>query len=341
MSRPAASDQVTQSGPSYPPRDLPQAGRRRRAARGYRQRAMSPRRWCPRRSACAAAVITREAAVLCGGRLGRRDLPAARRRRCSSPGTRTMASRWRADDVIFEIAGAGARPAHRRAHRAQLPADCCPARRPTTRALRRCRGRHRLPHPRHSQDRCPGCALAQKYAVRCGGADNHRMGSVRHDAHQGKPHRRRGLDHRGHRGRAGSARPAVTVEVEVESLARVRRRRSPRRPDIIMLDEFSTAMTCAPPWRCNRAQQRAGEARGLRQRRRSRTCARSPRPASTTSRSARSPSTLRAIDLSMRWSSSQRTERGGLRRRRTSARAGAGRCHSPARSRRRGWSASG
>jgi nicotinate-nucleotide pyrophosphorylase (carboxylating) len=83
----------------------------------------------------------------------------------------------------------------------------------------------------------PGLRTAQKYAVRCGGADNHRMGLFD-----------RVLIKENHVAAAGSitgaieaARrnaPGITVEIEVESLRELEEALNAR-PDIIMLDEFS------------------------------------------------------------------------------------------------------
>jgi nicotinate-nucleotide pyrophosphorylase (carboxylating) len=83
----------------------------------------------------------------------------------------------------------------------------------------------------------PGLRTAQKYAVRCGGADNHRMGLFD-----------RVLIKENHIAAAGSitgaieaARrnaPGITVEIEVESLRELEEALNAR-PDIIMLDEFS------------------------------------------------------------------------------------------------------
>lgn len=83
----------------------------------------------------------------------------------------------------------------------------------------------------------PGLRLAQKYAVRCGGARNHRLGL--HDMV---------LIKENHIAAAGSiaaaiaaARrlsPGVPVEVEVETLAEFDEALAAR-PDVIMLDEFS------------------------------------------------------------------------------------------------------
>ena len=85
----------------------------------------------------------------------------------------------------------------------------------------------------------PGLRSAQKYAVRCGGGDNHRMGLYD-----------RVLIKENHIAAAGSltgaieaarrSAPGLTVEVEVESLAELEEALSAG-PDIIMLDEFSAA----------------------------------------------------------------------------------------------------
>ena len=83
----------------------------------------------------------------------------------------------------------------------------------------------------------PGLRTAQKYAVRCGGADNHRQGLYDQV-----------LIKENHIAAAGSitaavaagrrTQPTVRVEVEVESLAELREALAAS-PDIIMLDEFS------------------------------------------------------------------------------------------------------
>jgi nicotinate-nucleotide pyrophosphorylase (carboxylating) len=85
----------------------------------------------------------------------------------------------------------------------------------------------------------PGLRLAQKYAVRCGGGRNHRMGL--YDMVLVKEN---------HIIAAGSIKAAITaarmgspgipVEIEVESLAEFREALTAR-PDVIMLDEFSHA----------------------------------------------------------------------------------------------------
>ena len=83
----------------------------------------------------------------------------------------------------------------------------------------------------------PGLRSAQKYAVRCGGGDNHRMGLYD-----------RVLIKENHIAAAGSISGAiaaarrtargVTVEVEVESLTEMEEALNAR-PDVILLDEFS------------------------------------------------------------------------------------------------------
>jgi nicotinate-nucleotide pyrophosphorylase (carboxylating) len=85
----------------------------------------------------------------------------------------------------------------------------------------------------------PGLRTAQKYAVLCGGAQNHRMGLYD-----------RVLIKENHIAAAGSltgairaARshaPGVTVEVEVESLAELAEALAAS-PDIVLLDEFTLA----------------------------------------------------------------------------------------------------
>jgi nicotinate-nucleotide pyrophosphorylase (carboxylating) len=83
----------------------------------------------------------------------------------------------------------------------------------------------------------PGLRSAQKYAVRCGGGENHRLGLYD-----------RVLIKENHVAAAGSisgaiaaARasvPQITVEVEVESLSELEEALNAR-PDIVLLDEFS------------------------------------------------------------------------------------------------------
>ena len=83
----------------------------------------------------------------------------------------------------------------------------------------------------------PGLRTAQKYAVRCGGADNHRMGL--YDMVLIKE------NHIAASGSIGAAvaaarrlSPGIGVEVEVETLAELEEALTAM-PDIVMLDEFS------------------------------------------------------------------------------------------------------
>jgi nicotinate-nucleotide pyrophosphorylase (carboxylating) len=85
----------------------------------------------------------------------------------------------------------------------------------------------------------PGLRSAQKYAVRCGGAQNHRIGlydmvliKENHIAAAGSI--------RGAVSAAKRAAPGIKVEVEVESLAELEEALTAA-PDIVMLDDFSHA----------------------------------------------------------------------------------------------------
>ena len=85
----------------------------------------------------------------------------------------------------------------------------------------------------------PGLRLAQKYAVRCGGCRNHRIGLF--DAVLIK------VNHIMAAGSIGNAiatarrlHPGVTVEVEVENRAELEEALAAR-PDIVMLDNFDLA----------------------------------------------------------------------------------------------------
>ncbi|TVR63097.1 MAG: carboxylating nicotinate-nucleotide diphosphorylase [Candidatus Competibacteraceae bacterium] len=85
----------------------------------------------------------------------------------------------------------------------------------------------------------PGLRLAQKYAVRCGGCQNHRIGLF--DAVLIKENH---IMAAGSIGQAvATARhlhPDVTIEVEVESLVELEEALAAR-PDIVMLDNFDLA----------------------------------------------------------------------------------------------------
>ena len=85
----------------------------------------------------------------------------------------------------------------------------------------------------------PGLRSAQKYAVRCGGADNHRLGlydrvliKENHIAAAGSI--------TGAIAAARSRSPGISVEVEVESLTELEEALNAA-PDIVMLDDFTPA----------------------------------------------------------------------------------------------------
>jgi nicotinate-nucleotide pyrophosphorylase (carboxylating) len=85
----------------------------------------------------------------------------------------------------------------------------------------------------------PGLRLAQKYAVRCGGGQNHRLGL--HDMVLIKEnHIVAAGSIAGAIAQARAANPQIPVEIEVESMAEFREALRAQ-PDVIMLDEFSSA----------------------------------------------------------------------------------------------------
>ncbi|MDS4019259.1 MAG: carboxylating nicotinate-nucleotide diphosphorylase [Candidatus Competibacter sp.] len=85
----------------------------------------------------------------------------------------------------------------------------------------------------------PGLRLAQKYAVRCGGCRNHRIGLF--DAVLIKENHIMAAGSITHAiAAARSLHPGVTVEVEVENLAELEESLAAR-PDIVMLDNFDLA----------------------------------------------------------------------------------------------------
>ena len=85
----------------------------------------------------------------------------------------------------------------------------------------------------------PGLRLAQKYAVRCGGCQNHRIGLF--DAVLIKENHIMAAGSISNAIAAARQRhPGVTVEVEVESLAELQEALVAR-PDIVMLDNFDLA----------------------------------------------------------------------------------------------------
>ncbi|MDS4042715.1 MAG: carboxylating nicotinate-nucleotide diphosphorylase [Candidatus Competibacter sp.] len=85
----------------------------------------------------------------------------------------------------------------------------------------------------------PGLRLAQKYAVRCGGCRNHRIGLF--DAVLIKENHIMAAGSITHAiAAARRLHPGVTVEVEVENLAELEEALAAR-PDIVMLDNFDLA----------------------------------------------------------------------------------------------------
>jgi nicotinate-nucleotide pyrophosphorylase (carboxylating) len=179
-------------------------------------------------------VITREAAVLCGQAWAdetfRRLDPLVRLTWHAADGARLVA-----DQVVLEIAGparavlTGERTA---LNFLQLLSGTATVARAYVDAVAGT-GCHIL----DTRKTVPGLRTAQKYAVRCGGADNHRMGLFDQI-----------LIKENHIAAAGSitaaiaaargSEPRVAVEVEVESLQELAEALAAG-PDIIMLDEFT------------------------------------------------------------------------------------------------------
>ncbi|WP_319379832.1 carboxylating nicotinate-nucleotide diphosphorylase [Thiomicrorhabdus sp.] len=86
----------------------------------------------------------------------------------------------------------------------------------------------------------PGLRLAQKYAVACGGADNHRIGL--YDAILIKENHIMSAGSIAQAiGKAKQLHPGITVEVETENLDEVRQALDAK-ADIIMLDNFTLQM---------------------------------------------------------------------------------------------------
>jgi nicotinate-nucleotide pyrophosphorylase (carboxylating) len=181
-------------------------------------------------------VITREAAVLCGRAWAQETF-----RRLDGQ----VQLRWHADDgarlepgqVIFEIAG----PARAVLTGERTALNFLQLLSGTATATRRYADAVEGTGCRILDTRktLPGLRSAQKYAVRCGGGDNHRMGLYD-----------RVLIKENHIAAAGSlsgaiaaaraSAPGLTVEIEVESLSEFEEALAAR-PDIIMLDEFTPA----------------------------------------------------------------------------------------------------
>ena len=193
------------------------------------------------------------------------------------------------------------RPAHRRAQRAQPPVPAVRHRDRHPRVGGR-PGGHRSATVRDTRKTTPGLRALEKYAVRCGGGVNHRMSLS--DAALVKDN---------HVVAAGGvaeafeavreAFPDVPIEVEVDTLDQVREvarrgrrpdpagqlhaRRDARRPSALVAGGPCWRPPAGSPWT---------------------TPARTPRPASTTSRSARSPTPRRS------WTSASTCASGGVGR---------------------------
>ena len=150
---------------------------------------------------------------------------------------------------------------------------------------------------RDTRKTTPGLRALEKYAVRCGGGANHRMGLVRRRARQGQPRARRRRRGRGVRRRAGAARR--------RSRSRSRSTRSTgcggaidAGADVVLLDNFDLAgMRDAVAIR-----DESGPARRPGGERRADAGGRPPgraRPASTSSPSASSPTRRRVLDIGL------------------------------------------
>jgi nicotinate-nucleotide pyrophosphorylase (carboxylating) len=179
-------------------------------------------------------VITREAAILCGRAWAQETFrqldPAVRLSWHAEDGARVAP-----DQMLFEITGparavlTGERTA---LNFLQLLSGTATAARAYVDAVAGtdCR-------ILDTRKTLPGLRSAQKYAVRCGGADNHRMGlydqvliKENHIAAAGSITAAIGA------ARAGT--PRVSVEVEVETAEELQEALAAA-PDIILLDEFS------------------------------------------------------------------------------------------------------
>ena len=182
------------------------------------------------------SIVTREAAILCGRAWAdetfRRLDPQVRLGWHAADGERLAA-----DQVIFEIEGparavlTGERTA---LNFLQLLSGTATA---TRRLVDAVAGTPcRILDTRKT---LPGLRTAQKYAVRCGGGDNHRMGLYDRVLIK-ENHIAAGGSLTGAIEAARRSAPELTVEVEVESPAELEEALDAK-PDIIMLDDFSLA----------------------------------------------------------------------------------------------------
>ena len=188
-----------------------------------------------------AQIIAREPAILCGtdwvdATFKQLD-PAIRLDWQARDGDALVA-----DQPVLKLAGSRAPHPHRRTHRAQFPAD----------ALRTATAAHRYVDAvagtgcriLDTRKTLPGLRLAQKYAARCGGAQNHRLGL--YDMVLLKENHIIAAGSIG--GAIATARrtsPGVPVEVEVESSPNSTRRSTPAPTS--SCSTSSRSMTCATP----------------------------------------------------------------------------------------------
>ena len=183
----------------------------------------------------------------------------------------------------------------------------------TRRFVRRRRG-HRLPDRRHAQD---PARLARARQVRDGGRRRREPphGPLRRDPRQGQPHRRGGRRRGGRRGRARERRRRTCACRSRSNRRRRPKRRWPPAPT-------GCCSTTARPRSCAHSPRASHRARCSRPRAasRSKRCARSPRPACTASRSARSRSSAPNADVALESSPAAGAARERRRRRACSTR---------------------
>ena len=84
----------------------------------------------------------------------------------------------------------------------------------------------------------PTLRVLEKYAVRAGGATNHRTGLYRRRPDQGQPHQARGRRQGGGRSDRSTYRPGLPIEIEAQSLAQVDEALAAG-ADTILLDNLS------------------------------------------------------------------------------------------------------
>ena len=177
---------------------------------------------------------------------------------------------------------------------AAATAPCSPASAPRSTCCSGCRGSPPPPASTWTQSpapaptildtrkTAPGPARARQARRACGGGRNHRAGPGRRDADQGQPRRRRRRGRRRRCGRCARAGPDLPVEVEVDTLEQLDEALAARRRD-----DPARQHDAARPARGGAPHRRPSPARGLGRHHPGHRRARSPRPASTRSPSAR------------------------------------------------------